>query len=135
MNNPTNSKTNTSSVYAFDSIELNKQWLLNAGVRFDRYSTEFQAARAANGTRAEYSRDDNLFNYQLGVVYKPVDNASFYVSYGTSSTPAGSFLAQGSDGNALAPDRAGNRGDQLAPRRTAPSKSAPSGTCCASAWH
>ncbi|MDR3382471.1 MAG: TonB-dependent siderophore receptor [Cupriavidus basilensis] len=117
VNNPTNSKTNTSSVYAFDSIELNKQWLLNAGVRFDRYSTEFQAARAANGTRAEYSRDDNLFNYQLGVVYKPVDNASFYVSYGTSSTPAGSFLAQGSDGNALAPDRAGNRGDQLAPEK------------------
>ncbi|WP_423739702.1 TonB-dependent receptor [Cupriavidus basilensis] len=116
-NNPSNSKTNTSSVYAFDSIELNKQWLLNAGVRFDRYSAEFQAARAANGTRAEFSRDDNLFNYQLGLVYKPVDNASFYVSYGTSSTPAGSFLAQGSDGNALAPDRAGNRGDQLAPEK------------------
>ncbi|GAB7547991.1 TonB-dependent receptor [Cupriavidus sp. 8B] len=118
VNNPTNSKTNTSSVYAFDSIELNKQWLLNAGVRFDRYSTEFQAARAANGTRAEYSRDDNLFNYQLGLVYKPVDNASFYVSYGTSSTPAGSFLAQGSDGNPLAPDRNGrNPGSNLAPEK------------------
>nr|WP_274520226.1 TonB-dependent siderophore receptor [Cupriavidus sp. IDO] len=116
-NNPTNAKTNTTSVYAFDSVELSKQWLLNGGVRFDRYSTSFTAARAADGSRAEFSRDDNLFNYQLGVVYKPVENASFYVSYGTSSTPAGAFLAQGSDPNGLAPDRSGNRGDQLAPEK------------------
>lgn len=116
-NNPTNSKTNTASVYLFDSVELNKQWLVNGGVRFDSYRTSFTAARAADGSRAQYSRDDNLFNYQLGVVYKPVENASFYVSYGTSSTPAGSFLAQGSDPNGLAPDRSGNRGDQLAPEK------------------
>lgn len=116
-NNPTNSKTTTSSVYAFDSIELSKQWLFNGGVRFDHYTANFQAARAANGTRAEYSRNDNLFNYQFGLVFKPVENGSIYISYGTSSTPAGSFLSQGSDGNALAPDRAGNRGDQLAPEK------------------
>ncbi len=116
-NNPSNSKTNTTSVYAFDSIELTKQWLFNGGVRFDHYSADFQATRAADGSRAEYSRDDNLFNYQLGLVFKPVENGSVYFSYGTSSTPAGSFLSQGSDGSALAPDRAGNRGDQLAPEK------------------
>ncbi|SOY57656.1 putative TonB-dependent receptor BfrD [Cupriavidus taiwanensis] len=116
-NNPTNAKTNTASVYLFDSVELNKQWIVNGGVRLDSYRSSFTAARAANGSRAEYSRDDNLFNYQLGVVYKPVENASFYVSYGTSSTPAGAFLAQGSDPNGLAPDRSGNRGDQLAPEK------------------
>ncbi len=116
-NNPTNSKANTTSVYVFDSMELSKQWLLNAGLRFDRYSTTFTSARAANGARAEYSRDDNLFNYQLGLVYKPVDNASFYVSYGTSSTPAGAYLGQGSETNGLGPDRSGNRGDMLAPEK------------------
>jgi len=45
-NNPTNAMTNTASAYLFDSVELGKHWLLNGGVRLDRYSTSFTAARA-----------------------------------------------------------------------------------------
>ncbi|MFJ1257446.1 TonB-dependent receptor [Cupriavidus sp. CuC1] len=108
--NPTNHKATTTSVYAFDSIELNKQWLVNAGLRFDRYSGEVETARANSGAgpRSTHARDDNLFNYQVGVVYKPVENASVYLSYGTSSTPAGAVVGQGSELSGLAPTKAGS---------------------------
>ncbi|WP_432261995.1 TonB-dependent receptor [Cupriavidus sp. TMH.W2] len=111
-NNPSYSQTNTTSAYVFDSMELGKQWIVNAGLRLDRYATEFLSTRAAGtNVRTSYSRDDNLLNYQFGVVYKPADNASVYVSYGTSSTPAGAFLSQGSDSNPL------TTGSQLAPEK------------------
>ncbi|MFX7816734.1 TonB-dependent receptor, partial [Acinetobacter baumannii] len=64
-----------------------------------------------------FSRDDNLLNYQLGLVFKPAQNGSIYVAYGTSSTPSGSVAGQGADGSALTPDRSGNRGDVLAPEK------------------
>ncbi|MDF3886653.1 TonB-dependent receptor [Cupriavidus basilensis] len=108
--NPTNHKATTASVYAFDSIELSKQWLVNAGLRFDRYRGEVQTARASSGAgqRSTFARDDNLFNYQFGVVYKPVENASIYASYGTSSTPAGAVVGQGSEPSGLAPTKVGS---------------------------
>ncbi|WP_416051493.1 TonB-dependent receptor [Cupriavidus basilensis] len=108
--NPTNHTATTASVYAFDSIELSKQWMLNAGLRFDHYRGEVQTARANGGAgpRSTHTRDDNLFNYQVGVVYKPVENASVYLSYGTSSTPAGAVVGQGSEPSGIAPTSAGS---------------------------
>ena len=114
-NNPTNSKTNTAAVYLFDSVELGKHWLVNGGIRYDRYDANFTSAADSKGVRTDFGRTDNLFNYQLGIVFKPVETVSLYASFGTSSTPAGSFLTQGSDGNALGPDRSGNIGAMLAP--------------------
>lgn len=84
---PTNTTTSkNASVYVFDSIELNKQWLVNGGVRYDKFRVENNLASADHG----------FFNYQAGVVYKVQPNASIYASYGTSSTPVG--LSNG-DGN------------------------------------
>ncbi|AOY95272.1 TonB-dependent receptor [Cupriavidus sp. USMAA2-4] len=116
-NNPTNSKTNTAAVYLFDSVELGKHWLVNGGIRYDRYDANFTSAADSKGVRTDFGRTDNLFNYQLGIVFKPVETVSLYASFGTSSTPAGSFLTQGSDGNALGPDRSGNIGAMLAPEK------------------
>jgi len=118
VNNPTNSKTNTASVYLFDSVELSKHWLVNGGIRYDHYDANFTSGvDAKTGLRSDFGRNDNLFNYQLGIVFKPIETVSLYASYGTSSTPAGSFLTQGSDGNALGPDRKGNIGMHLAPEK------------------
>jgi catecholate siderophore receptor len=38
-----------------------------------------------------------MFNYQLGVVYKPASNGSIYANIGTSSRPGGSTLGNGSE--------------------------------------
>jgi catecholate siderophore receptor len=46
-------------------------------------------ARAATPAPAyDLSRSDTLFNYQLGLVYKPAANGSIYANIGTSRAPA-----------------------------------------------
>lgn len=102
-NNPTNARTITKSAYAFDTIEVNANWQVNLGARFDSYDARFTTARATTTpfARSTYERTDDLFNYQAAVVYKPITAAAIYVSYATASTPAGNSLAQGSDPNAL----------------------------------
>ena len=110
----THYRTNTASLYAFDTLTLSPEWLLNAGVRVDRYRTEQWDSTSSN------SRTDTLFNYQLGVVYKLKPNASVYVSTGTSSTPGGASAGQGLEGQGITP---GGRNpvlnaDQLKPETT-----------------
>lgn len=116
-NNPAETTVRTQSAYVFDTIELSPRWQINGGLRFDRYSASATTSADAKGVRSSFSRDDNLLNYQLGLVFKPAQNGSIYVAYGTSSTPSGSVAGQGADGSALTPDRSGNRGDVLAPEK------------------
>lgn len=104
---PTRSRTITKSIYAFDTVELSSQWLVNGGLRLDRYETKFTNTPA--NKYQVIKRDDTLLNYQLGLVFKPADNGSVYVSYATSSTPSNSSLGEGSDNVPLAPGR-GNTG-------------------------
>jgi catecholate siderophore receptor len=116
-NNPAETTVRTQSAYVFDTIELSPRWQVNGGVRFDRYSASATTSANAQGVRSSFSRDDNLLNYQLGLVFKPAQNGSIYLAYGTSSTPSGSVAGQGADTSALTPDRSGNRGDVLAPEK------------------
>lgn len=75
----------TRSLYFFDTIDLNQQFSVNLGVRRDSFKVD-------NYTD---NRSDDFWNYQLGLVYKPAANGSIYLSYGTSSNPAGENLGQG----------------------------------------
>lgn len=112
--NPTSYRTDTASLYGFDSIELSPQWIVNAGLRLDSYKTQqtnpYPSTTATggmalpvltSGIRTKFERNDTLLNYQLGVVYKPASNGSIYASIGTSSTPGGNSLGQGSESQAL----------------------------------
>ncbi|ALO40322.1 TonB-dependent receptor [Alcaligenes faecalis] len=82
----------TRSAYIFDTLTLSEQWMVNGGLRFDRFEAD----------NTKDSRKDDMWNYQLGVVYKPARNGSIYLSYGTSSNPTGENLGQagGADGPA-----------------------------------
>ena len=91
-------RTKTTSLYAFDTIEFNPQWLLNAGVRFDHYES---SAQSPNSDR--FTRTDNLWNYQLGLVYKPLPNGSIYANFATASTPGNSFLGQSLEDQGIDP--------------------------------
>ena len=94
-------KIDTIALYGFDTLKLNEQWLLNAGLRLDHYRLHASGpagGRAPNTYPAyDLSRSDTLFNYQLGVVYKPSSNGSIYASIGTSSRPGGSTLGNGNE--------------------------------------
>jgi len=87
---------NTRSIYAFDTIELDPQWLLNLGGRYDSFRTTADAVATGRTTN-----DSNFWNWQAGLVFKPTDNGSIYASYATSATPPGSMLNEGVDGNPL----------------------------------
>ena len=82
----------TVSLYAFDTVEFSPAWQLNAGLRRDAFKVD-------NGT---LSRSDTFWNYQLGLLYKPAENGSVYLSYGTSSNPAGENLGQGGGADGVA---------------------------------
>lgn len=85
------------AVYLFDNIVINEQWSINGGVRWehnegsnstDTYSTVVGPTLGTVTPGPSFKVDDNLLTYRIGVVYKPIPNASLYVSYANSETPS-----------------------------------------------
>lgn len=73
------------SFYVFDSIELNDKWLVNAGLRYDKFSVSRSSTAATDNANAQHT----FWNGQLGVVYKVHPQGNIYASYATSATPIG----------------------------------------------
>lgn len=90
----------TRAVYAFDSITVVPQLIVNLGVRWEDFETRVRLP-VASGARPEVSRDDDYVTWQAGVVGKPTPNTSVYFSYATSATPPNSLIGEGSEGNSL----------------------------------
>lgn len=90
---PIRTTINTVSGYVFDSVTLADQFIISAGLRLDHYDTKVEEKQIQ-------SRSDNLLNWQLGLLYNPVDVLSVYGSYSTSSNPANSDAIQGGLPNA-----------------------------------
>jgi len=101
------SEARSIGVSFFDTITITDALLLNIGGRYDHYDTKISAGLAADATtsRTWLSREDDLWNYQVGLVFKPSPDSSLYVSTSSSSTPPGSYLAQGSESNGLTSGR------------------------------
>ena len=91
---------NTKSIYAFDSITLTEQIIVNLGARYDRFHIR-STLPIAGGVRPVVRRTDNLFNWQAGVIFKPTANTSIYISYATAASPPNSLLGEGQEQNAL----------------------------------
>ena len=98
----TTSRAITKSAYVFDSVELTKQWIASAGLRYDDYETDVDTFNRATNARTELGQNRGFWNYQAGLVYKPQPNVSVYTSWGTSSTPSGTTVGTGADNIALA---------------------------------
>ena len=87
----------TVAVYAFDTLKFGDKWLLNLGIRHDNYRTNgydysnlTQNQGVFTGGTITYREAEWSFtNYQAGLVYKPTEDSSLYISYGTASTPPG----------------------------------------------
>ncbi|QXA06745.1 TonB-dependent siderophore receptor [Acinetobacter pittii] len=111
-------RSRTVSLYALDSIEFNSQWLLNLGVRWDKFETERKYNKNIyktdkdidkKSTSGNYTNDVNIaagqkfendsdyFSYQAGLVYKPTENGSIYASFATSANPVGVDQGDGAD--------------------------------------
>ncbi len=100
----TDGDTKTTALYLFDSVELNPEWLLSAGLRYESYETNTDGVSVVSNVltpTTPLSDDDNLLSWKVGAVYKPASNGSVYVSYATSQTPPGSanFVLSAAAGN------------------------------------
>ncbi|RZG77547.1 TonB-dependent receptor [Acinetobacter sp. WCHAc060025] len=106
-----NIQSKNTSVYFLDNIELHPQWLLDLGVRWDKYKTEqtmtygalnsaVTAAKptAKAGDQVSIENDKDFINWQAGITFKPAENGSIYASYATSSNPVGVDGGDGSEG-------------------------------------
>jgi catecholate siderophore receptor len=98
-------KTKTAAVYAFDTLTLNPQWKLTAGLRWEHYTTDFKSRRVAApagqgpASYTELDDSDDLLSWKLGLLYKPAENGSIYLAYATSSNPPGGSSFQLSTSN------------------------------------
>ena len=106
----TDTKANTYALYVFDTLELSEQWLVNMGLRYDHFDTDYKTYNNAGTTTSKGDDTSEFVTGQFGVVYKPAPNGSIYASYATSATPPGNTLGEGQEGNPLGgtPDRNGN---------------------------
>jgi len=108
----------TAAVYAFDTLEFGDKWLLNLGIRHDNYQssgydysgfTQNQGV-FSGGTITYRDAEWSFTNYQVGLVYKPTEDSSLYISYGTASTPPG---IAGGDQNSNSNNGTGNLASQV----------------------
>ncbi len=76
--------TNVGALYAQDQIELSSHLQLIAGLRYDRFDLTYHDNRTGN----RLGRIDDLVSPRAGIIVKPVDELSFYGSYGVSYLPS-----------------------------------------------
>ena len=95
------------AIYLHDQIALSSQWLVVAGVRYERFAAGYHN----NRTNTDLDRVDRLLSPRAGLVYKPVERVSFYGSYGVSHLPSAGdqFTSLTVTSATLEPERFTNR--------------------------
>jgi catecholate siderophore receptor len=85
------------SVYVFDTLKFNEQWMLNLGTRWehnkgdsvvDTYSVVAGPTFGTSTGITTFENSDNLFSYRASVLFKPVEAGTLYLSYSNSKTPS-----------------------------------------------
>lgn len=83
------------SAYLFDTMKFGERWMLNLGARYDHNEgdnrTTTIATPADGGAETVgpvLENNENLFSYRAGLVYKPVETGTVYLSYANSKTPS-----------------------------------------------
>jgi catecholate siderophore receptor len=80
---------NIAAAYVQDQIELTRWLQVIAGTRFERFDLTYVNLNTQSPTYGQqFSRVDDLVSPRAGVVVKPVDPLSLYVSYSVSYLPA-----------------------------------------------
>jgi catecholate siderophore receptor len=87
IGNPAQTEIDTVALYAFDTISFTDQWHFAAGARWDDADIEFASTTLATGATTRLEKSESEFTWHSAVVFKPVETASVYVSYGTGFDP------------------------------------------------
>lgn len=71
------------AIYAFDTVRLSQKWDASGGMRFERFAVD-----GVSTALQPLKRTDTMNSVRGAVIYKPAQNGSVYVSYGTSLNPS-----------------------------------------------
>lgn len=103
---------NTQSVYVFNTMEIGDRFNIVAGLRRDWVETRARGlddAGSAPGFVTDLTREDAKWSGNAALVFKPSENSSLYVAYGTAFEPgSGAEVVQLAGGNNNPPVTAGN---------------------------
>lgn len=122
------------AVFLDERIWLNEFWSLNAGLRYQDFSsTQYQRTRttntggalsSCNGTNgntplcvSQLRVDENLFNPKAGIIWEPSEQLSLYASFSRASIPPGNSVNNGDTLTELGVGSSLTR-DALAPEET-----------------
>ena len=91
------------AAYLFDAVKIGRLFELNGGVRYESSRNLFYAdpISTTGATLGQITigprqrQKNNLFSYRVGLVFKPIENASLYAAYGNSRTPVSSSVRTG----------------------------------------
>lgn len=89
----TRGQTTTIAGYASDTVDITDRIQVGAGLRLDKYRTEytsFPATGAADPTVADLTKSGMLKTWKLSALYKLAPNGNVYLAYGHSERPPGS---------------------------------------------
>ncbi len=82
------------AVYVQDQIEFSPQFQAIVGLRYDQFDVDFNDRRPGPTGAGQVSTKDGLVSPRAGLIYKPSEPVSLYVSYSQSFLPrAGEQLA------------------------------------------
>ena len=119
LNNKSDTDIEVTSIYLTGNIDLSDQWKMILGARYDDVSISIKSygittpssganegKGAVNGTNVTKSRDDSTVSPRFGVIYKPQDNMSLYLSYSESFIPRSGeqYKSFGTSGERFDPD-------------------------------
>ena len=119
LNNKSDTDIEVTSLYITGNLDLSDQWKMVLGARYDDVSTKIkqygittpssgvnEGKGAVNGTDANEGRDDSYVSPRLGLIFKPQENMSLYLSYSESFLPRSGeqYKTFGSSGEKFDPD-------------------------------
>lgn len=90
-------KGDSLAAYVLDTAKLSERWQVVGGLRWDSFDTNYVAQRyAEDGTPSggeQIIRKDIETSYRAALVYKPRDEGTVYLGWGTSFNPSSEGLS------------------------------------------
>lgn len=105
FNSVTETTANTAALYVNDQIDLNKQWKLVGGLRWDRFSADYSSLTIATNAKTQLSHTDKMLSTRAGLIWQPTEAQSYYVSYGTSFNPSAEAISLSTTTANLSPEK------------------------------
>ncbi|MDC7709229.1 TonB-dependent receptor [Vogesella indigofera] len=82
--------TRNLAAYVTDTMALNQQWKVMAGLRMDQLEGTYKTYNTTTGVQTGSSkRDDRGLSYRTGLIWQPTKESSYYLGYSSLMNPSG----------------------------------------------